>query len=96
MNRVADLVLSPGAERPENFTRQQVLLTKVKKLLDVVREDPYRDPPPVKQLRGDLKGKFSRRIDHKHRLVYELRGSAPDTDYEGVIYVERMWSHYGD
>ena len=91
------ILFSPQALKDrKNFTGQQVLLTKVKKLLDVVREDPYRDPPPVKQLRGDLKGKFSRRIDHKQRLVYELRGSAPDTDYEGVIYVERMWSHYGD
>ena len=91
------ILFSPQALKDrKHFDGQKGLFNKLQRLLDVVRNNPYQDPPPVKQLRGDLKGKFSRRIDHKHRLVYSLRPSIVGTPYVGVVYIERMWSHYGD
>ena len=45
---------------------------KAKALLDVIRKNPYQNPPPYEKLVGDLQGAYSRRINIKHRLVYEV------------------------
>ncbi|MDD7428766.1 MAG: Txe/YoeB family addiction module toxin, partial [Oscillospiraceae bacterium] len=43
-----------------------------KALIDILRNDPYQTPPPFEKLVGDLQGDYSRRINIKHRLVYEI------------------------
>ena len=45
---------------------------KTKKLIDIIRENPFQDPPPYEALIGDLKGAYSRRINIQHRLVYQV------------------------
>ena len=45
---------------------------KVKKLIDLLRENPYQSPPPYEKLVGDLAGAYSRRINIQHRLVYQI------------------------
>ena len=54
----------------------------------MLREDPYRSPPPFEKLVGDLTGAFSRRINIQHRLVYQV------LERERVVKVLRMWTHY--
>ena len=63
------------------------LRPKAESLLDVLREDPFRRPPPFVKLVGDLRGAFSRRINLQHRLVYEVIVDAR------VVKVLRMWTH---
>lgn len=57
-------------------------------LLDVLRDDPFRNPPPFEKLVGDLEGAYSRRINIQHRLVYEVFKA------ERTVRVLRMWTHY--
>ena len=64
------------------------LRTNVERLLQVLREDPWRSPPPFEKLIGDLTGAFSRRINIQHRLVYQV------LERERVVKVLRMWTHY--
>jgi toxin YoeB len=64
------------------------LRPKAEKLLDILRENPYRTPPTCQKLLGDLSGAYSRRINIKHRLVYQI------LDNEKVVKVIRMWTHY--
>jgi Txe/YoeB family toxin of toxin-antitoxin system len=64
------------------------LRPKTEALLDVLREDPFRRPPPFEKLVGDLRGAYSRRINLQHRLVYEVVAD------ERVVKVLRMWTHY--
>lgn len=45
---------------------------KAKVLIELVRENPFQTPPPYEKLLGDLKGAYSRRINIKHRFVYEV------------------------
>ena len=45
---------------------------KAKALIELIRENPYQTPPPYEKLQGDLQGAYSRRINIKHRLVYEV------------------------
>ena len=61
---------------------------KAKALLDVIRKDPFQNPPPFEKLQGDLFGAYSRRINLKHRLVYEV------FENEKTVKVISLWSHY--
>jgi Txe/YoeB family toxin of toxin-antitoxin system len=80
------------------FTRQAIidskkiknagLKNKVQHLLDILHQNPYQTPPLFEKLTGDLKGAFSRRINSKHRLVYQ-----PLDDVK-IVKILRMWTHY--
>ena len=64
------------------------LKPKAQELLEVLRNNPFQNPPPYEKLVGDLSGVFSRRINIKHRLVYQV------LEKERVVKVLRMWTHY--
>lgn len=61
---------------------------KVKLLIDIIKENPYQNPPSYEILQGNLKGLISRRINIKHRLVYEV------LEDKKVVKIISMWSHY--
>ena len=42
------------------------------RLVEDVLRDPFTGAGKPEPLRGELSGKWSRRIDHEHRLVYEV------------------------
>ncbi len=70
---------------------------KAKELIEVIRENPFKNPPPYEGLVGNLKGFFSRRINIQHRLVYQVYAEPveiDDTMYEGTVKIVRMWTHY--
>ena len=64
------------------------LKPKAQALLDVLRQDPFQNPPPFEKLVGDLEGAYSRRVNIQHRLVYEVFKA------ERTVRVLRMWTHY--
>lgn len=64
------------------------LRPKAEALLDILRVNPYQNPPPYEKLIGDLSGAYSRRINIQHRLVYQVY------DAERVVKVLRLWTHY--
>ncbi|MDJ0569366.1 MAG: Txe/YoeB family addiction module toxin [Pleurocapsa sp. MO_192.B19] len=66
------------------------LKPKAQKLLEILKQNPFTNPPSYEKLQGDLKGAYSRRINVQHRLVYEI------IDSENTIKIIRMWSHYGE
>ena len=57
-------------------------------VLEILRADPFQNPPPFEKLKGDLDGAFSRRINIQHRLVYQIFAQ------EKAVKVIRMWTHY--
>ena len=61
---------------------------KAKKLVDLIRENPYQTPPPYEKLVGDLQWFYSRRINIKHRLVYQVKKK------KKKIKIISLWSHY--
>ena len=64
------------------------LKSKAQMLLELLAEDPFRHPPPVEKLLGDLKGTYSRRINIQHRVVYQVLEEGK------VVKVLRLWTHY--
>jgi len=61
---------------------------KAKKLIQIIKENPFQNPPPYEQLVGELKGFYSRRINIQHRLVYQVY------EEEKTIKIAIMWTHY--
>ena len=59
-----------------------------KAIIEIIKNNPYQIPTPYEKLLGSLSGLYSRRINIKHRLVYEVYES------EGVIKILSLWSHY--
>lgn len=49
------------------------LANKVKELLDIIKMNPFQNPPPYEKLVGNLSGAYSRRINIQHRLVYQVK-----------------------
>jgi toxin YoeB len=83
-----NIFYSKQAVKDANKLKASNLKPKAKKLLDLLAVDPFIDPPPFKSLKGDLSGFYSRRINIKHRLVYQV------FKQEMQIKILRMWSHY--
>jgi len=65
------------------------LRPKAEFLLQILRQDPLKTPPRFEKLVGDLEGAHSRRINLRHRLVYQV------IEDERTVKVLRMWTHYG-
>lgn len=61
---------------------------KTKSLIELVRENPFKTPPPYEKLQGDLSGAYLRRINIKHRFVYEV------LEEEKTVKILSMWTHY--
>ena len=79
---------SKQAVKDSKKIEQSNLKKSVMELLDVLRNDPFQNPPPYEKLLGDLSGKYSRRINIQHRLVYEV------FDEKKIVRILRMWTHY--
>ena len=82
------LVFTKQAKKDAKKIVQAGLKPQAIHLLKLLREDPYRNPPPYEKLVGDLSGPCSRRINIKHRLIYQILEEIK------TVKVIRMWTHY--
>ena len=82
------LAFTKQAQKDAKKIKRSGLKPNAERLLQILKEDPYRSPPPYEKLLGDLMGYYSRRINIQHRLVYEV------LEDEKVIRIIRMWTHY--
>ena len=82
------LVFTNQAQKDAKKLSMSGLKPQAERLLDILRENPYQNPPPFEKLVGDLSGAYSRRINIQHRLVYQV------LDKIGTVKVLRMWTHY--
>ena len=82
------IVYTKQAQKDSKKISSSNLVPQAKRLLDILAENPFQNPPPYERLVGDLEGAYSRRINIQHRLVYQVYQS------ERTVKVIRMWSHY--
>ena len=88
---------SKQADKDKKLLKGVGLVSKAKKLLDIIAENPFQNPPPYEGLVGNLSGYYSRRINIQHRLVYQVYNDPVIIDgveYQGTIKIIRMWTHY--
>jgi len=82
------LVYTKQAKKDAKTLSHSGLKPQAERLLDVLREEPYRTPPPYERLVGDLAGACSRKINIQHRIVYQI------LDDIKTVKIIRMWTHY--
>lgn len=75
---------------------------KVAEMLSVICDDPFDPNPPEHQfeeLKGALKGTYSRRIDYNNRFTYKVFENDENLldkhgmPYEGIVRILTMWGH---
>ncbi len=82
------VVYTKYAQKDAKKISKTSLKKQVEKLLLLLQDDPFTNPPPYEKLVGDLKGVYSRRINIQHRLVYQVLEDIK------TVKVLRMWTHY--
>jgi toxin YoeB len=82
------VVFTSQAQKDARKIARSGLRDHAQELLDILRRDPFQNPPRFERLVGDLSGAYSRRINIQHRLVYQV------LEAEHVVKVIRMWTHY--
>ncbi len=82
------LVFTKQAQKDAQKIAQSGLKLQAERLLELLKENPYKNRPPYEKLIGDLSGAYSRRINIQHRLVYQVM------DDIQTVKVIRMWTHY--
>lgn len=72
----------------EKIKQFRALERNVKNLIEIIKLNPYQNPPSYEALVGNFKGLYSRRINRQHRLVYRV------FEEEKIIIIISMWTHY--
>lgn len=91
------IVYTRLAEKDIKNLKSVHLDEKAKKLIHIIKENLFQNPLPYEELVGNLQGVYLRRINIQHRLVYQVYNQPVvinETEYEGIIKVIRMWTHY--
>ena len=83
-----NIIYTNQAKRDAKKLSRSGFKPQAQKLLNVLKENPYQNPPSYEKLVGDLSGAYSRRINIQHRLVYQVMEDIQ------TVKVIRMWSHY--
>ena len=82
------LAFSKAAAKDAKNLATAGLKGKTQTLLDVLRHNPWQNPPPDEKLVGELAGAYSRRISRQHRLIYRVN------EITHKIDILRMWTNY--
>lgn len=84
------IVLTKSALKDLEVINRSKLKHKVVNLIEILKDDPFQNYPSYEKLSFNLKNTFSRRINLKHRLVYQVFSE------EKTVKILRMWTHYDE
>lgn len=82
------LVYTKQAQKDAKKAASAGLKEKILKLLAIIEQNPFMNPPPYEKLLGDMAAAYSRRINIQHRLVYQVLEKGK------IIKILRIWTHY--
>ena len=82
------LVFTKQAQKDAKKIAHSGLKPQAERLLEILKENPFKNPPPYEKLVGDLSGAYSRRINIQHRLIYQVLEDIK------TVKVIRLWTHY--
>lgn len=68
----------------------KILIKRIEKILEELGDNPYSGIGKPEQLKHNLSGLWSRRLDKKNRLVYEV------IEEIVTIYIVAVKGHYSD
>ncbi len=82
------LAYTKHAQKDAQKLSRSNLKSHAEKILNILKDNPFQNPPPYEKLVGDLSGAYSRRINIQHRIVYQVLEDIK------TVKVLRMWTHY--
>lgn len=82
------VVYTKNAAKDISNLKAANLSNKAQNLIELIKENPFQNPPPYEKLFGNLSGLYSRRINIQHNLVYEVLEDIK------TVKIISMWSHY--
>lgn len=71
-------------------TGNKIILKKIGYLIEAIQENPYVGIGKPEALKHELSGKWSRRIDKEHRLIYEII----DDNIIEILSIVSLRGHY--
>ena len=83
-----NIVFTKQAQKDARKLASSNLKFQAQRILAILSNNPFQNPPPCEKLVGDLSGAYSRRINIQHRLVYQVLAAIK------TVKVIRMWTHY--
>ncbi|WP_316806367.1 Txe/YoeB family addiction module toxin [Pedobacter agri] len=69
-----------------NSGRNQAIQKKIEQLILAIQENPYTGIGKPEQLRYNLSGQWSRRINEEHRIIYDV--------INNVLNIYSLRGHY--
>ena len=82
------IVYSSQAQKDAKKVIKSGLKSNIQKIVNILQNNPFQNPPPYEKLIGSLSGAYSRRLNIQHRLVYQIY------ENEKIVKIIRMWTHY--
>jgi Txe/YoeB family toxin of toxin-antitoxin system len=82
------IIYSSQAQKDAKKVNQSGLKDNIQKIIEILQNNPYQNPPPYEKLLGDLTGSYSRRINIQHRIIYQIY------EKDKIVKIIRMWTHY--
>jgi len=70
-----EVVYTPKAIEDLKYWKKsgnRIIQTKIQKLIFAIHETPYDGIGKPEQLKHELSGRWSRRINNEHRLIYKI------------------------
>jgi toxin YoeB len=86
-----EIVLLPQAQKDRDYWKKsgnKAIMERISALLKDIMEHPYTGKGKPEPLKYDLAGKWSRRINAEHRLIYSVNENII------TVYVFSMRYHY--
>ncbi len=82
------LAYTKQAQKDAQKLSRPNLKSHAEKILNILKDNPFQNPPLYEKLVGDLSGAYSRRINIQHRIVYQVLEDIK------TVKVLRMWTQY--
>ncbi len=83
-----NLIYTKQAQKDAKKLKEAGLKPQTIKLLELLKQNPFQNPPPFEKLIGDLSGAYSRRINIQHRLIYQV------LEDKKIVKIISLWTHY--
>ena len=87
MDNYRIVIIKSAQKDKDKIKSVPALKRNVEKLLEILKKNPYQNPPSYEKLIG-LPNMYSRRINRQHRLVYQV------FEEEKTVKIISMWTHY--
>lgn len=68
--------------------KQSNLKSQFEKVIQTLKEDPYLPTQSFEKLKSTHEGRYSRRLNRQHRVVYKVN------EVDKIVEIYSAWTHY--